>query len=137
MGPYTWDQCRLCWLALNGHPTEPAPARPAPRGGPGTELAALVAKLGLKREGCVPCQDWAGWMDALGAEGCRQNEGAIVARLRAEQAQLGWGEYLAAAAALVREGLAGKVNPLDPAPGLLEEAIGRAAAKAAPPAPGA
>jgi hypothetical protein len=126
--------CRLCWLAANdvryqtlwelpaSAPREPSPFR---TGGPGTELQKLLASLGLTAGGCA-CEDRARQMDAWGPAGCREREAEIVAWLREEQAKHGWGETLRAAARAVADGLAFRLNPLDPLPGLVREAIRRA-----------
>lgn len=111
-----------------------------PAGGPGTELKALLARLGLGADwrsgkGCG-CDDLAAQMDVWGVEGCRQNAGLIVEHLRGQQAKLGWLEYLKVAANAALEGLAGKVDWGDPAPGLLAEAIRLAEAKAVREPPG-
>jgi hypothetical protein len=60
--------------------------------------------------------------------GCEANRPEILGRLRAAQARLGWPDRLRAAARAVSSGLAFRLNPLDPAPGLLAEALRRAAA---------
>ena len=62
--------------------------------GPGTELARILKRLGVRvKRGCG-CQDWVRWMNAIGVAGCRDNMPAIVARLK-EQAT--WAPRLALA----------------------------------------
>lgn len=68
-------------------------------------------------------------MDELGIEGCKEkkNFDRIVNWLRTEQAKRGWIEHLQTIAEAIRTGAArnliGKVNPIDPAPGLVNTAI--------------
>ena len=61
-------------------------ARKCDSGGPGTELARILKRLGVRvKRGCG-CGDWVRWMNALGPDGCRENMPAIVGRLK-EQAR--------------------------------------------------
>ena len=116
-----------------GSPLPPAPPRRRPRPpdvGPGEELRLLLRELGLRgRSGCY-CASLARGMNAWGVAGCRERRGEIVAHLRRAQARAGWVEKVKAAALAVASGLAFKLDPLDPAPGLLDEALRRAEAKA-------
>lgn len=105
-------------------------ARPANKtkqtGGPGTELKRLIVSLGLTAvQGCG-CDKWAGEMDSWGVAGCEARREEILARLRESQSKLGWVEKTKAAVLAVKTGLAFKLDPLDPAPGLLDEAVRRA-----------
>jgi hypothetical protein len=98
----------------------------APTSGPGTELKALLGELGFSaRSGCG-CDDKARQMDAWGVAGCQARRTEILDWLRAEQAKRKWSERWAAAVNAVRTGLALRLNPIDPAPGLLDIAIERA-----------
>lgn len=104
---------------------------PAPADGPGTELEGLIDSLGLKKkEGCRNCRKLADAMNRWGVAGCLEHREAILSQLRKAQQKLGWLEAMRAGANAVRAGLV--LNPLDPAPGLFDEAIRRAALKAHP-----
>jgi hypothetical protein len=111
----------------------PAPlmaAAPA-AGGPGTELEAMFAELGVTGTAGCGCKSIARQMDRWGPAGCRANAGVVVARLRENWAALRLAEKLGVALRAVTSGLAFVVDPRDPAPGLLAEAIRRAEAKSA------
>jgi len=85
----------------------------------------LLGSLGLKPGGCA-CKSKARMMDEWGVEGTERNREMVVDWLREEQGKRGWLEYFRAAAGAVRGGLVLALNPLDPAPGLLDEALRRA-----------
>lgn len=92
-------------------------------GGPGSELRSLLGLLGFRA--CQECADLAREMDRWGVEGCRlpENEAVILARLREKAKE-------ASFLSKVKAGLLGAlrgvvVDPRDPAPGLLAEAIRR------------
>jgi hypothetical protein len=71
-------------------------------------------------------------MDAWGVAGCRgEHYQEIVDRFRAYASKYGWATKLKAAALAVKTGLAFRLNPLDPAPGIVDEAIRRAEEKEA------
>lgn len=113
-----------------------APYRPGPRrraGGPGTELKALLASIGLTDQAGCGCEDRAARMDVWGPAGCEARRDEILTWLRGQAAQLGWWGRLKAGAALAAIGMI--FYPLDPAAALLDEAIRRARAKAPPAAP--
>lgn len=104
---------------------------PAPRlwpldRGPGTELKKLLAHLGVTPNSNCDCNAKAARMDAWGAAGCRKNLAVIVDWLREGQARWGWRDKLAAGGKAVFSGLAFQLNPLDPIPGLVEQAISQA-----------
>jgi len=65
-------------------------------------------------------------MDAWGVAGCRQHFDEITGRFREYAKKYDWITKARAAALAVKTGLAFKLNPLDPAPGIVEEAIRRA-----------
>lgn len=135
-GDFAPGACHPCWLYRHSDyhrrlwGGEPLPPRPA--GGPGTELKALLASLGLTPPGGCGCDDLAARMDAWGVAGCRERREDILARLRANAAKVGWLAKLKAGALAVAVGLAFRLDPRDPYPGLLDEAIRRAEAKAPP-----
>lgn len=97
----------------------------------GTELEKLLGGLGLGVSKSCGCAKWRRRMNAWGPTGCRANRAAIEAHLRTEAGKVGWAAKLAAGAKAVAAGLL--LNPIDPAPGLLDEAIRRA--EVTPPAP--
>ena len=135
---YEHPGCQVCYLYAHDEnyravfDGRPAPSRggAAPDGpgfGPGTELKKILGQLGFTSTGGCQCNDRANQMDRWGVEGCRANRDEIVNWLRGEQANRGWLEKARAAVRATASGLAFSLNPLDPAPGLLEEAIRRAA----------
>ncbi len=99
--------------------------------GPGTELKAILADLGVEPSPSCDCNAKARKMDDWGVAGCKQNRDQIVEWMREGQTRWGWKEKLTAAANAVKIGLAFKLNPLDPFPSLVDEAISRAEEKQA------
>ena len=94
--------------------------------GPGTELKALLAALGVEEKPNCDCNAKSLQMDLWGIAGCREHFDEIVGWMREGQGRWGWAEKMAIAAKAVATGLAFKVNWADPFPGLIEEAIRRA-----------
>lgn len=144
--PFCWialynDACRVSWFKGGTPPPIPegprpelpmsAPMPPAPpvvpssQGGIGTSLKELIAELGMADfGGCGGgCNSLAMQMDAWGIEGCREHREEILAQLRQHKAHMTWKQTLQAGKNAVLAGLI--LNPLDPAPGLLDEAIQR------------
>ncbi len=115
----------------NQAPSVPLRGRPTLTGGPGTELKTLLASLGLDSAGGCGCADRAKKMDVWGVAGCEEHREEILAWLRREQAKRGWLEKTKAIALAVTTGLAFVLDPLDPAPGLLDEVLRRARQKEA------
>lgn len=121
----------LCptWVALSP-PEDPQPAskskakRPKAPPGPGSHLKALLKSLGFTGALGCGCEAMAADMDRWGVAGCRRHRGEIEARLRAKAKEVGWGAKLAAGVRAAAGGLL--LNPLDPVPGLLDEALRRA-----------
>lgn len=104
-------------------------ARPAPAGGPGTELKALLASLGiLTRPGCS-CNAYAAAMDAWGPAESKRRREEIAGWLKAEAGKRGWLAKARAAAAAVATGLAFRLDAAAPFESLVDEAIRRAEAK--------
>ncbi len=120
-------------ISLSLAPARPRtpPSRPPLTGGPGTELKALLTSLGLDSAGGCGCADRAKKMDVWGVADCEEHREEILAWLRREQAKRGWLEKTKAIALAVTTGLAFVLDPLDPAPGLLDEALRRARQKEA------
>lgn len=117
-------------LGAAARPTMPPPA---PADGPGTELRALIASLGLtERPGCR-CKAIAAEMNRAGAAGCRQHRSAFVARLKANADRwYGWGDWVRAGANALASGLAFRLDWSDPLGGLFDEAVCRAEEKQQP-----
>ncbi len=95
--------------------------------GPGTELHKLLASLNIKSSANCDCNAKAEQMDRWGVEGCITNRELIISWLREGQQRWGWSPILGAIRPALLSGLAFKLNPLDPIPGLVDEAIRLAA----------
>lgn len=115
--------------ALHLGATVERPAYPAE--GPGAELKAILRELGFKGLPGCDCDAKAGQMNLWGAAGCRARQGEITDWMRQAAARLGWAEWFKAAARAVVRGWALRLDPRDPAPALVEEAIRRAEAREA------
>lgn len=120
-----------------GDPTPAPRSTPALPDGPGSELERVLKEHRLTRVGCGGCQGLRKRMDRWGPAGCRDRREQILARLRRAYRELTPAETAAAAWHALWSGLAFKVDPRDPAPGLLDEALRRWAARAKAPGPGA
>lgn len=132
---------RLRWVwdgKITAAPEETKPLRTTvlrektPNEGVGTELKVLLASLGLSPGGCN-CEKRAREMDRWGVEVCKSRREEILGWLREEQQKRGWREYFLATKNAARELVLGRIktviSPLDPAVGLLDEAIRRAEAQ--------
>jgi hypothetical protein len=93
---YTLDEVRPCIVSSDGdritvdelHPSYPRPKPPpAPQGGPGTELKALLSKIGIKSSPTCSCNKRAKTMDENGVEWCEQNVETICDWLAEESAK--------------------------------------------------
>lgn len=100
-----------------------------PARGPGTELKALLAELGLAGVGGCGCEERAALMDHWGVAGCTERRSEITDWLRQALAQQGWGRKLTAALRAVVSGVALRLSPADPLGSLVDLAIERAVAK--------
>lgn len=89
--------CRICGRRLGE--TSPAPsasaglaAQPQPPTceGPGTELKALLASLGLTPASGCDCNARAAQMNAWGVDGCREHRDEIIAWLQEQKDKAGW-----------------------------------------------
>lgn len=109
---------------------EERPAKPLvgwlPGKGPGTELKKILESLGITPDPTCDCRRRANDMDIMGVEGCRDNREMIIGWLREGQDRWGWKDKFPAIGKAIWSGLAFKLNPLDPFPGLVDEAIRRA-----------
>lgn len=96
--------------------------------GPGTELGILLAGLSIVPASACDCKAKAMQMDDWGVAGCKEpaKYDWIIRELKAGQVRWGWAAKFKAAALAVWQGFAFKVDPLDPVPGLVDEAIRRA-----------
>lgn len=94
--------------------------------GPGTELKKILSSLGIEAGPTCDCRARANEMDEWGVEGCKANRQQIIDWMREGQERWGWKDKWTGAARAVMSGLAFKLNPLDPFPGLVDEAIRRA-----------
>lgn len=97
-----------------------------PGHGVGTELKKMLAEHGIEPNPGCDCNGKAMMMDLWGIEKCEENFDTIVGWLKEGAPRWGWADRLKAAAAAVQTGLAFKINPLDPFPGLVREAIAQA-----------
>lgn len=102
-----------------------------PDRGPGTELKKMLAAMGINPEPACDCNAKALQMDLWGPAGCRANLEMIVDWMREGQWRWGWRDKLKAALGTAPLVVTGAVNPLDPFPGLVAEAVRRAETEAA------
>jgi len=77
-------------------------------------------------DACQTCAWRAAWMDCWGVAGCRRHRDTIIGWLRQGLTGVSWPRLVAMAAQALGAGLALKLDPLDPCPGLVDEAILRA-----------
>jgi hypothetical protein len=101
----------------------------SPSGGPGTELFLLLVSLNIQPKLGCGCNSVKSEMNKLGPAGCRENRDSLVAKIRDNSEKYRVSEWIAAGAAAIVSGLAFKLNPIDPIPGLFDEAVCRAEKK--------
>lgn len=106
-------------------PAEPKAAPPSR--GPGTELKALLAELGITDFAGCGCDTKAARMNRWGVEGCRENFETIRGWIAEAQAKAGWSTTIIAAIAAAKSGVALQINPVDIVGSLVRIAIQRAA----------
>lgn len=94
--------------------------------GPGTELEKLLLSLRLRARATCDCRSVLLWMDTLGVDGCKRDRHLILDRLRENAAMFSTSDWVIAAMSACANGLVFALNPVDPIPRLLEEAIRRA-----------
>jgi len=94
--------------------------------GPGSQLWRLFESLGVKHSATCECLTRAEQMNAWGVAGCREHRDEIADWMRRDQDRFGWRDKLTAATRAVTTGLAFRLSPLDPFPGIIDEAIRRA-----------
>lgn len=117
------NQFGLTILSRDTADKPPEPITPWPKGGPGTELAGLLHKLGVNPHPACGCRKRMQQMDAWGVDECRTRRDEIVAWMREGAPKYGWVEKLKAAANAVLTGIAFTVNWADPYPDLVDAAI--------------
>jgi len=98
----------------------------APDQGPGTELEALIAELGISTGAGCNCIHLRDQMNVWRADGCRKNFNTIVGQLKDNADKLGWLNVAAQVASAVARGAPFRLNPLKPFTSLVTEAIARA-----------
>jgi len=100
----------------------------APMYGPGTELTNLLSSLGVVSKPNCTCRAMANQMDIWGVQGCREpaHHQQILTTIHSNKDKWGWKDRVLAITKAVTSGLAFKLNPLDPFPSLIDEAIRRA-----------
>jgi hypothetical protein len=101
-------------------------AIPLPLGGPGTELKAMLAELGIHDWHDCGCSDMAAQMDLWGVAGCEENRPGIVLHLQTKARERGWGDLLAAGWRSVTSGMLLRLSLSDLYGSLVDEAIRRA-----------
>jgi hypothetical protein len=94
--------------------------------GPGTELAALLESIGIKELPGCGCKKKMRQMDRWGVDGCKQHFDEIVTWMRDGYEKAGLIAKVRSAAFAAAIGLAFKLEPGNPLPGLVKEAIRRA-----------
>lgn len=126
---YTPQQYGLTVLSKNeeDRPEKPVHAWP-PGFGPGTELKLILSSVGINPGPSCDCNARALQMDYWGVDGCKENFNQIVQWMKDGQTKWKWSDKWGAAAKMVAKDpmLAFKLNPKDPFPGLIKEAIKRA-----------
>ena len=93
------------------------------RRGPGTELMELMQSIGATEKPGCGCKSKAGEMNRLGSDGCRKNFDKIVDWLKEGASKYDLSEKSMVWARALKIGLV--LNPLNPFPQLLSEAIRR------------
>lgn len=100
-----------------------------PEQGPGTEMKKLAESIGLNQP-CFGCSSLLIRMNVLFAEGGEaavlKERDLIIRQLRKNAESVGRLELVKAAVLAVWTGLVWKVDPVDPIPGMFDEALRRA-----------
>lgn len=109
--------------AARANPKPAAPKPPKPAGSVGTRLHDVILSLGIKPKPNCGCRALMLEMDNLGVKGVAEKREHYADALRKRADKFGVATWIAAGTAAVLSGLAFKINPLDPMPGLLDEAI--------------
>lgn len=102
------------------------PPPPPPTHGPGKELYDIFKQLDIPEPPGCGCKAKAAQMNVWGVAGCREHFEEIVVWLRQSYTDVGYLQRATAAKNAVASGLAFSINPFDPVPSLINEAIRRA-----------
>lgn len=108
---------------------EPRPAKSQPgieHSGVGTELALILAELGIEPKAECSCKSLAGKLDRNGISWCESHADEIVAGMQQNYAAYDWRDKLSAGLKSLPQILRGKLNPLDPLHSLVLLSIERA-----------
>ncbi len=131
------DQYGLTILSKNEADRPPKELHPWALGhGPGTELRNILSSLGVTEKPGCDCVAKANMMDDWGVEGCKAKREALIQIMREGAARWSWSSQLPTsenwgnlvnklkvAGNAILSGLFVKFSPLDPWPGLIDEAI--------------
>lgn len=119
----TGVQSGLTVISANGE-------RSVASGGPGTELATLLARLGIHKKASCACDRFSNEMNALGPDGCEADIDRLVREIEANKVAWGWNitEAIKAAGKAILSGLAFQINPANPVESLVRLAIKRSRA---------
>jgi hypothetical protein len=94
--------------------------------GPGTKLHELLESLGIRPAISCRCKEMMAQMDEWGVDGCRLHFTEIVNVMEEDAKRYKWADRVTAGGKVILEGLTFKVNPFNPIPSLVLEAIRRA-----------
>lgn len=97
-----------------------------PTTGPGAKLEEIFVQIGVPYYEDCGCRAYARQMDGWGIQGCRERFDEIVTRLRVTADKYSMLQRFEAVIRAASTGLAFRLNPFDPFPSLLEEALRRA-----------
>lgn len=106
-----------------GAAREPSPPQAK---GPGDHLFDVLQSLGVSAKSGCGCGGLKKEMNRYGVDGCRERRTDILTVLKKKTSKYGLAEWTKAAMLAVTTGLVFRINPLDPLPGLFDEAIRRA-----------
>ena len=91
--------------------------------GVGSQLWRLLTSLGVQHHTDCSCLILAKAMNILGPERCREEREALLEEMEKNKVRYGWATYLRAGVNALLTGVAFKIDPRNPLPGLLDEAI--------------
>jgi len=115
-------------VSIDGVVLAPALANTAPTV-PGTELRKLFDSIGITPHIGCRCKEVMSNMDVWGPDGCREHFSEIVTSLEEDAKKYSWRQHVRAARKAVLTDLVFKVNPFNPMPDFVLEAIRRAEEK--------
>lgn len=124
----TLEKCNA-FRRQHGIPPRDAMSTPKPIEPVGTIFKSLIDGLGIdSAEGCN-CEALRIEMDLLGVDGCKQQRARLISSLRKNAEKVSWLAKVKAIPPALASGLAFRVDPFDPIPGLFDEAVRRAEEK--------